>query len=297
MPIIENYEIKNDSTFKIGGIVKQVAIPDSLEEFIALLNKDNYDYILGNCSNILFSSDKINKKIILTKKLTEFSINEKIVTVSCGTNGGLIAKKCAELGLSGFEFMIGFPGTFGGMIYMNASAHKQAISDCFISAKLYDVATKTIIELNKEEMGFDYRKSNLMSNNKILLSATFELNKKSREEIENRMKENLEFRKEKQPSLRIGNAGSIFKNPQGDAAGRLLELCNFKGATIGGAKVFEKHANFIVNENNASSKDVLELIHKMKNTVKENFNIELKPEVKYIGDRETEEYKLWELIL
>lgn len=297
MSIICNYEIKNDSTFKIGGVVEQVGIPETVDEFISLLKEYNYDYILGNCSNILFSSNKINKKIILTKKLNNYSIKGNKVSVSCGTNGGLIAKKCAENGISGFEFMIGFPGSFGGMIYMNASAHNQAISDCFISGEFYNIDTKSIVKLDKEKMGFDYRKSNLMSQNLILLTAEFELKKANVEDIQKRMQENLAFRKEKQPSLKMGNAGSIFKNPQGDSAGRLLELCNMKNQKVGGAVVYEKHANFIVNENNATSLDVLELMYKMKTNVKENFNIELHPEVKYIGNKETKEYKLWELIL
>lgn len=297
MPIIQNYQIKNDTTFKIGGIVEEVAIPESFGELIELLKQNKYERIFGNCSNVLFSSNKINKKIILTKKLSQYEINDCYVSVSCGTNGGLIAKKCAEIGLSGFEFMIGFPGCFGGMIYMNASAHKQAISDNFIAAKLYDIDKNEIVTFEKEEMGFSYRNSNLMDKNLILLSAIFELKKANNEDIKKRMEDNLTFRKERQPSLRIGNAGSIFKNPEGDSAGRLIEQCGLKGCSYGGAKIFDNHANFIVNENNASSYDVLRLMLNMKQSVKEKFNIELKPEVKYIGDRETEEYKLWELIL
>ena len=140
--IFKDYEIKNESTFRIGGIVDEVAMPETTEELIELLSSDEYDFVLGNCSNVLFSSENINKKIILTKNITDYEINGTQVKVSCGTRGPIIAKKCAEQGLSGFEFLIGFPGSFGGMICMNASAHNQAIADSFISARVYNTTTK-----------------------------------------------------------------------------------------------------------------------------------------------------------
>lgn len=293
---IKNYDIKNDSTFKIGGIVNEVFMPTTIQELTEILKNEEFDFVLGNCSNLLFSSNKINKKIILTKKINEFSIQENIVKVSCGTNGGLVSKNCLEKSLTGFEFLIGFPGSFGGMIYMNASAHGQAISDTIVEAKIYDLEKKEIRTLNKKELNFEYRNSVLMNKKLILLEATFKLKKSSKIEIEEKMNSNLKFRKEKQPSLKYPNAGSIFKNPKNDSAGRLIESCNFKGKKVGGAKVFENHANFIINENNATSKDVLELMLEIKETVKAKFDIELYPEVKYIGDSETEEYKIWELI-
>ena len=142
--IFKDYEIKNESTFRIGGLVEEVAMPETTEELIELLNSENYDFVLGNCSNVLFSSEKINKKIILTKNITDYEIQGTKVKVSCGTRGPIISKKCAEQGLSGFEFLIGFPGSFGGMICMNASAHNQAISDTFVCARVYNTTTKEI---------------------------------------------------------------------------------------------------------------------------------------------------------
>ena len=106
----------------------------------------------------------------------------------------------------------------------------------------------------------------------------------------------LKFRKERQPSLSFGNAGSIFKNPENDSAGRLLDLCGMKSERIGGARVYEKHANFIINENNATSSDVIRLMYKMYSAVKEKYAIELVPEIEYVGNKETEEYKLWQIM-
>ena len=294
--IFENYDIKNDSTFRIGGIVKKVARPKNVDELIELLKSEEYELILGGCSNVLFSSNKIDKNIILTKDIKDFEIKNNKINVSCGTRGPLISKACKDKNLTGFEFLIGFPGTFGGMICMNASAHGQAISDTFISCRVYSLDKKEVITLKKEEMDFKYRKSKISNGRYIVLDAEFELKNGIEEQINDIMVRNIEFRKTRQPSLTYGNAGSIFKNPENDSAGRLLDLCNMKGEQKGGAKVFDNHANFIINFNNATSLDVLTLMYKMYSKVRENYRIELKPEIKYIGDIGTEEYKLWEIM-
>ena len=296
MQIIENYSIKNDSTFRIGGAIKKVALPNSVEELITLLKSEEYELVLGNCSNVLFSSDFINKNIILTKNISKYKIDETKVFVCAGTRGPIVAKECQKLGLTGFEFLVGFPGSFGGMIYMNASAHNQAIADTFISARVFNLRTKEVETLSKEEMNFEYRKTKVSSGKYIVLDAIFELNKGNQEKIDEIIERNIEFRKNRQPSLKYGNAGSTFKNPENDSAGRLLDLCEFKGQKEGGAMVFENHANFVINIDNATSLDVLTLMHKMYSKVKEKYRIELQPEIKYIGDRGTNEYKLWEQI-
>ncbi len=292
--IFKDYEIKNESTFRIGGRVKKVAFPETVEELIELLNKNEYDIVLGNCSNVLFSSDYIDKSIIITKNVNKFSFNDKNIHVECGVKGPIISKECKKKNLSGFEFLIGFPGSFGGMICMNASAHNQYISDTFVSARVFDLNTKEIKTITKKEMEFSYRKSKISNSEYIVLDAEFELKEGIPEQIEEIMKRNIEFRKQHQPSLSYGNAGSIFKNPENDSAGRLLDLCKMKGEKSGGAKVFENHANFILNYNNATSEDVITLMYKMYSKVKEKYTIELKPEIKYIGNTGTKEYKLWE---
>ncbi len=294
--ILENYEIKNETTFKIGGIVKKTAFPQSYNELLELLKSEEYDLILGNCSNVLFSSNKIDKNIIITKAFDKYLIDNNRIKISVGTKGSIIANECLKRNLSGFEFLSGFPGSFGGMIYMNASAHNQSISDTFVSAKVYDLENKEVKIIEKCEMGFSYRHSNLQNGKFVLLEAEFELNESSFEKIQETMRRNLEFRKSKQPLLKYGNAGSIFKNPLGDSAGRLLDLCSMKGQKEGGAMVFENHANFIINFDNASSFDVIKLMFKMFSKVKEKYTIELKPEIKYIGNKGTKEYELWKIM-
>ena len=296
MQIIENYSIKNDSTFRIGGTIKKVALPNDVNELIFLLKTNEYELVLGNCSNVLFSSENINKNIILTKNISEFKIEGTKVFVNAGTRGPIVAKECKKLGLTGFEFLVGFPGSFGGMIYMNASAHNQAISDTFVSARVFDLSTKEIKTYTKDEMQFEYRHSLISNNNYVVLDAIFELKKGNQEQIDEIINRNIEFRKNRQPSLKLGNAGSTFKNPKNDSAGRLLDLCEMKGEKEGGAMVFENHANFVVNYNNATSLDVLTLMYKMYSKVREKYRIILEPEIKYIGDKGTQEYRLWELL-
>ncbi len=294
--IFENYEVKKHTTFKIGGKVKKAAFPSDIKELVDLLKTGEYDYVLGNCSNVLFSSENIDKKIIFTEKINSYFINGCRVHVSCGTRGPLISYECQKNSLSGFEFLIGFPGSFGGMIYMNASAHNQSISDCIVSADVYNPEDKNILHLKKDDLGFKYRYSNAAKKNYIVLSAEFELKKGVAENIDEIMQRNIEFRKTHQPSLTYPNAGSIFKNPLNDSAGRLLDLCELKGTKVGGAEVFKNHANFIINIGEATSQDVITLMYKMYSKVREKYTIELNPEIKYIGNEGTKEAKLWEIM-
>lgn len=295
--IIENYELKTHTTFKIGGVAKRVFFPETIEAFCKLLDKLDNPLILGNCSNVLISSQGIDQDVVMTTKLNKFYIEKNIIATQCGVKVPMLSKEAEKNGLSGFEFMIGFPGSVGGAICMNASAHAQSISDTFKSCRIYDLDNKKVIDLNKDEMEFSYRHSILQNKNYILLEATFELLPISREEISNIMQRNLEFRKGKQPNLTLPNVGSIFRNPPNDSAGRLLEKAGVKGIKIGGAQVWLGHANFIINIENATSKDVSLLMNKMYNEVKERYTIKLVPEVKYIGIKSKEEEEIWNTML
>ena len=205
------------------------------------------------------------------------------VIAECGVRGALASQKTLEAGLSGFEFMIGFPGTIGGNIFMNAGAHSQSISDTLTMACVYDKEKDDIIYLDKSQMDFGYRHSIIQNNKYVVLGAEFNLKKEPQEKIKQLMERNLEFRKNIQPSLAHPNAGSVFKNPEHDSAGRLLDKAGVKGIEMPNVAVWEKHANFIVNKGNATSQDILELMLLMYNKVKETYTIELIPEIRYIG--------------
>ena len=295
--ILNNYEIKYDTTFKIGGEVSQIALPESVKELVEIIRTDEYEMTLGSCSNVLCSTNKINKKIIITKNVNGYRFEGNRIKIEAGVKGPQIARECEKRSLTGFEFLIGFPGSIGGIIAMNASAHCQTISDSILNVKLYDKETKKIVEKTKEEMKFSYRSSIIKEGKYIVLEAEFELKEGEEEKIKEIIKRNIEFRKKHQPSMIYGNAGSIFKNPANDSAGRLLDLCEMKGEKEGGAMVYPKHANFIINYNKATSLDVLKLMYRMYSKVKEKYKIELEPEIIYIGNKGTEEEAIWESMI
>ena len=286
MLVEENFEVRKLTSFKCGGKIKKVIFPESLEEFIDVLNSEPDAYVFGNLTNTLVSSEGYNGTIILTTKMTNYTFENNYATAECGLKGAKLSQAAEAKGLSGLEFMIAFPGTIGGEVFMNAGAHGQCVADCFVEAKCYS-REKGIITLKKSDMDFSYRISICQKNNLIVLSAKFELNPAKAEDIKLKMDENLSFRKTHQPSLALPNCGSVFRNPEGNSSGRLIEQAGVKGYSSGGARVWEGHANFIINEGGTSS-DILAVMHKMQSSVKEKFDIELKPEVRYLGDNSKE---------
>ena len=296
MRVEHNHELKIYTTFQIGGVSPIVCFPECENDLTEALKTYPEAIVLGNCSDVLISSKGIDVPVIITTSMKDYKIEGTKITAACGLKAPKLACSAAENGLSGFEFMIGIPGSIGGMVYMNASAHGQAISDNLISCRVYDREDKTLKVLTKEDMKFAYRSSIASEKQYIILSAEFDLKKSDREEIKSLMDRNLEFRKQKQPSLALPNAGSVFKNPENDSAGRLLEKSGIKSCIIGGAKVWENHANFIVNIGQATSSDVLRLMKKMYDEVKTRYTIELVPEIKYIGKIDEEENRIWKEI-
>ena len=288
----ENYEIKNLTTFKVGGNVKQIYFPANQQEFVYLLKTIKNPLILGGGSNVIFSSQGYDGVVISTIKMSQIFVRGTKIIVECGVKGPFASQTAYNSSLSGFEFMIGFPGTLGGNIFMNAGAHGQNISDTFTKACLYDLKTKEVVYFEKEQMKFGYRTSILQNGRYILLGAEFDLKKNSQEVIKELMDRNLEFRKNIQPSLATPNAGSVFKNPENDSAGRLLDKAGVKSFEINGVKVWEKHANFIVNTGDGTSEDILELIYRMYKQVKDTYTIQLEPEVRFIGKRTKREEEI-----
>ena len=296
MLIKESLELKYLTTYKIGGIVKKVYFPETLEEFTELLRSlENY-IVLGSCSNVLISSNGYDGNIIITSEMKNYEIKGTRVYADCGVKGPLLAQKTSEASLSGFEFMIGFPGTIGGDLYMNAGAHGQCISDVLISCCLFDRENKEIIFMQKQEMDFSYRHSILQTGRYVLFSAEFELKKLPKEDIKSLLDRNLNFRKSIQPTLATPNAGSVFKNPENDSAGRLLDKAGVKNFETDKVKVWDKHANFLINKGNATSLDILEMMVKMQKAVKDTYTIDLTPEIIFIGDKTEKEEELCNIL-
>lgn len=278
--IKENVSLKTLTTLKVGGISKYVFYPKdvtSLKKALTLFKENNINYkIFGNGSNII-PSDKIYDGIIIKlSSLNNLKTNDEVIEVEAGYSLMKLAKEVIKLGLSGLEWANGIPGTIGGAVYMNAGAYKQDMS--FVLEKITALdENMNIVTLNKDELDFSYRHSRLMEENLICLSATLKLEKKDISLIEEVVNKRKEKRMETQP-LEYPSAGSVFRNPFNDFAGRLVEECNLKGKQIGGAMISLKHANFIINKDNATGNDVLDLINLAKKEVKEKFNIELKQE-------------------
>ena len=285
-----DFVIKNLTSFKIGGEIKQVYFPTNTDEFVELIKQYPSIKVVGQLSNTLISSFGYNGELLITSKMDELKINGTNVIAGCGIKGPTIATKTSMHGLSGFEFMIGFPGSIGGNIVMNASANGQCISDKLISVTCFE--NGEIKKYPKEEMKFSYRHSICQEKQIFVLGAEFELDKGDIMKISQQMKNNIKFRTSHQPLLNLPNCGSVFKNPENNSAGKLLELVGAKNMSIGGAKVWENHANFIINTGNATSTDILELMDKMCTAVINEFGIKLIPEVRYLGNNNNYEEEL-----
>lgn len=290
-----NFDIKKLTSFKIGGQISEVFFPENIDEFVEILKENEGIRVFGNLSNTLISTDGFDGKIILTTKMNSIKIDGNKVIADCGVKGPKLAQEVCKNGLSGLEFMIGFPGSVGGEVCMNASANGQCISDKLVSVTCYSQALG-LVKLSKDEMGFDYRKSRCQKEDLIVLQVEFELDKKDISEIQAQMNKNLEFRRGHQPSLALPNCGSIFKNPQGDSAGRLLESVGAKELSFGGVKVWENHANFIINNRAGCSTDVLSLMCEMKQKVKDKYNIELEPEIRFLGNENSKDKELCKIL-
>lgn len=290
-----DFDIKKSTTMKIGGKIARFYTPETIDEFVQIMQKEPKAFIAGNLSNVIVSSFGYDGAVISTKKLNKIQVDGNKIIAGAGVRGTKLSKIALENGLSGMEFMIAFPGSIGGEVYMNAGAHGQEIASILKFAKIYS-PQDGLLELSNKELEFGYRTSICHKKNYSVLEVEFELLPKSRDEIQLKIDENLSFRKSKQPDLTIPNCGSTFKNPTGDSAGRLLDAVGIKGLKVGGMKVWENHANFIVNDGEATSLDALQLMFEMYKRVKEKFNIELKPEIIFLGGNNEKEVEICKIL-
>ena len=282
----ENISIKNLTTYKVGGLVRLVVFPknaDTLIRILMYLKENNISFkIFGNGSNILASDKDYDGVIIKLNNFHDYEIDEHdILTVDAGYNLLSLANSVSRLGYSGLEFATGIPGTIGGSIYMNAGAYLKSMSDIVIDIDVLD-ENLNIITIPNQDLEFGYRKSLLNNKKYICLKARLQLEKKDPEEIQKLISDRKERRLATQP-LEYPSAGSVFRNPLGDYAGRLIEECDLKGFEIGGASISSKHANFIINRNNAQANDIKKLIDKAKYDVKTKFGIDLSLEQEFFN--------------
>jgi len=281
-----NEIMQKHTTYGIGGPAELFVLPSNKQDLIDIvrLSKEHKQTvtIIGSGSNLLISDHGIKGVVISIKHcLRTINIDVDKIYVECGIMLGKMVKESMKHDLKGLENLIGVPGTLGGALMMNAGAWGGEISENLETVELLNERNEIQV-LSKADIDFSYRSSSF-SKDIILLSATFKLKKSPKEIIQDNFDLAKLGRKNTQP-LNYRSAGSVFKNPSTKhSAGMLIDQSGLKGFSIGGAKISNKHANFFVNNGNAKADDMLSLIKKAKNTVKEKFNIELNLEVKLLG--------------
>lgn len=281
--ILVNEPMSKHTTFRTGGNADFFVTPESIEELEKILKVSGNVIVIGNGSNLLVTDKGIRGIVVSLKKLNNFEINDEIITVDSGMPIAKLARIAADNSLTGLEFACGIPGTVGGAVFMNAGAYGGEMKDVVVSSTYLDKKTLEIKTL--EEHNFKYRSSIYAEElDGIILSVKLKLTHGNKEEIQNKIKENMESRNSKQP-VNKPSAGSTFKRQEGVIAAKLIDEAGLKGYKIGGAEVSTLHAGFVINSGDATSKDILDLIEYIKKSVKEEYGVELEPEVKIIGER------------
>lgn len=274
--IIKDVNLKNYNTYKIEAkcdyLIDVLSI-QGLIDLLAYLKNNNISYmILGNGSNVILD-DYFRGVIIKLSGLNYVNISKNMVSVGAGAMMGSLATNTINENLTGLEWAINIPGTIGGSVVNNAGAYNSEIFDNLVSIKVLNKNLE-VEEILKENIIYSYRHTNIKDLGLIVLEATFMLDNGDMEYSKEIIKDRCERRKISQP-LDMPSAGSVFRNPEGDFAGRLIEAVGLKGKKIGGAEVSNKHANFIVNTGNATSNDIKNLIKLIKDEVKKEFDIDL----------------------
>ena len=285
-----NESLKKHTTYGIGGPADLMIFPKSKQDLIKVIEIINENKIqltiLGSGSNVLVSDNGIRGAVIsLKNSLKQVEVDDNILYAECGTMLGKIVKHAVKNNLIGLENLNGVPGTLGGALIMNAGAWGGEISENLIHVEVINSKSE-VQKIQKKDLNFSYRQSSFNKDD-ILLSAKFNLKKADKDIIKENFIEAQSGRKKSQP-LNKRSAGSLFKNPKNNSAGKLLDEAGLKGFSIGDAKISEKHANFFINDGDATSKDMLMLIKKAHKEVKDKFNINLSLEVKLMGFNEEE---------
>ncbi|EGG38285.1 UDP-N-acetylmuramate dehydrogenase [Paenibacillus sp. HGF5] len=286
--VLWNEPLAKYTTWKIGGPADCLIVPENkeqLKELVTLLHAHHIPWTqLGRGSNMLVADKGIRGAVIkLGQGFEELRFDGETVTAGGSLSFVKLSVLAGKQGLSGLEFAGGIPGSVGGAVYMNAGAHGSDVSRIFKSADIV-LETGELVTYAAKDMAFDYRHSILHERKGIVTEAAFELRQGDRKEITAVMASYKDRRRRTQP-LQSATAGSVFRNPPGDHAARLIEAAGLKGLRIGGAEVSLQHANFIENTGQATAEDVLALMERIKETISEKNGIQMVPEVYVLGER------------
>jgi UDP-N-acetylmuramate dehydrogenase len=279
--------LANHTTWKIGGpadILIEPTDKNALARSMKLVYKHKVPWtVLGRGSNMLVRDGGIRGVVFkLADGFNHLNFNGEEIEVGAGYSFIRLAVMAGKEGLTGLEFASGIPGTVGGAVYMNAGAHGSDVSRILKHAEVL-LENGELVTFTPDDLAFRYRHSILQEIKGIVTGAVFQLSHGDRKEIARHMAEYKDRRRHTQP-LSMPCAGSVFRNPPGDHAGRLIESAGLKGFRVGGAQISERHANFIVNCGNATAQDVLDLMEQAMEIVEQRFQVKLVPEVLVVGE-------------
>lgn len=282
-----NEPLMNHTSLKIGGPADIFCIPNDIEELMKIISisrKFNIPFwVIGNGTNLLVLDKGVRGIVIkLGKGFKKMNFFDKIVKVGSGVSLLYLGRITLNRGLSGLEFACNIPGTLGGAIINNASFNGNCMAD-IVQSVTFLTKEKKIESVPPPGLNFKYRECDLKDKSVIILEVTLQLKEGNKEKMESIIKEYIKIRKVKQPVDKL-SAGSIFKNPPGYYAGELIEKVGAKGLSQGKAAISNKHANFIINNGNATAKDVLYLIEEIEKRVRDVFGIELDREIQILGE-------------
>ena len=273
------------TTFKIGGPARCLVEIDTVKQLTDVskyLKSEKIPfYVLGNGSNTLFSDEGYEGVVIhLGKKISDIRVEGNLIFAEAGAMLVQVSKEAQKASLSGLEFAAGIPGTVGGGVVMNAGAYDGELKQVVKSVSAVSPDGE-FVTLSNKEADFGYRSSLMRREEYVITEVVFELERGNADEILDKMNDFNERRRAKQP-LNLPSAGSTFKRPEGNFAGKLIMEAGLSGFSVGGAKVSEKHCGFVVNTGNASSKDVLDLIKEVQRRVFETSGVNLEPEIEIV---------------
>ena len=278
-----NESMKKHTSFKVGGNAKYFITATTIEDVRNVLKTAKEEnekiFVLGNGSNVLFKEEEYDG-IVLQIKLNSIQIEENKIKVEAGAKNAIVAKKLLDYSLTGFEFAAGIPGTIGGAIRMNAGAYGGEIKDILETVTYID-ENGEMHTITNEDCKFSYRHSVFCQKPYIIISASLVFHNGDRAKIQEKMDEYAKSRKEKQP-LEYPSAGSTFKRGEDLITAKLIDECGLKGYQIGGAAVSEKHAGFIINKDNATATDIIDLIEHVKKTVLEKTGKKIELEIEIV---------------
>ncbi len=289
-----DHSIAPFTTYHLGGKAAAFVEPQSNEdlgELLRCLTHAEVPYLmLGGGSNVLFADEGFKGVVIrLGRGFQGIHIGGDRVRVKAATKLVTVLAKTREAGLGGVEFFAGIPGSLGGAVVGNAGAKKAWIGPTVEELTIVTPHGE-VKHWKKSDYSFGYRQSNLKLSGNVLVEAVLKLKKEAKDTIEKKVKEYFKVRRGKQPRVEK-NAGSVFKNPEGNFAGRLTESVGLKGFRIGGARVSEIHANFIINEGGATAHDVVAVMREIQKRVRDQYRIKLEPEILPLGDWDWNEIK------